>query len=96
MLKEIITNKERTVLLEQNAQRIELCKEVGDILYIQGDATEYANLLLAGIKKAAGIVIALPQDKETVYVTMSARMLNVKTPIKKPGDPLNFIFRIWL
>jgi voltage-gated potassium channel len=50
-------------------------------LYIQGDATDDDNLLTAGIEVADGIVSALPSDKDNLYVTMSARMLNRKIRI---------------
>ena len=49
---------------------------MGDILYVRGDSTEDDNLLTAGIKRAAGIIITLPHDKDNVYITMTARMLN--------------------
>lgn len=81
VLDELITNREKTVLIENDEHRIEQCKEIGDILYIQGDATEDDNLLAANIKKAAGIVITLSHDKDNVYVTMTARMLNSKIRI---------------
>ena len=67
---------EQVVLIEQDEQRINLCEELGDILYVRGDSTEDDNLIAAGIKKAAGIIITLPHDKDNVYTTMAARMLN--------------------
>ncbi|MFC1823819.1 potassium channel family protein [Thermodesulfobacteriota bacterium] len=88
VLHELITNKEQVVLIELENQRIEACKELGNILYIEGDAMEDANLLAAGIKKAVGIVIGLPHDRDTVYVTMTARMLNSKIRIiSRMTDP---------
>jgi len=76
VLEELHKNQEKSVLLEQDESRIELCREITDILHIKGDATDDANLLRCGIQKAKGIVIALPSDKDTLYVTMTARMLN--------------------
>lgn len=52
-----------------------------NLLYIKGDATDDQNLLSAGIEKAAGIIIALPSDKDNLYITMTARMLNKKIRI---------------
>jgi voltage-gated potassium channel len=54
---------------------------MGDIPYIKGDATEDENLIAAGIEKAKGVIISLPADKDNLYVTMSARMLNQKIRI---------------
>lgn len=76
VIEELIKNMEQAVLIEQEYERIELCKSVGNLLYIQGNATDDNNLVTAGIKKAAGIIITLPSDNDTLYVTMSARMLN--------------------
>ena len=76
VLRELITNREQVVLVEQDEQRINLCEELGTILYVRGDSTEDDNLIAAGIKKAAGIIITLPHDKDNVYITMTARMLN--------------------
>ena len=73
---ELTKNKEPFVLVEQNEDNIERCKSVTDLLYVEGDATDDENLVTAGIEKAAGIIITLPSDKDTLYVTMTARMLN--------------------
>ena len=74
ILSEFIRNKEPIVLIEQDIDRIKRCETVGELLYVKGDATDDRNLTAAGIDKARGIIISLPSDKDTLYVTMSARM----------------------
>jgi voltage-gated potassium channel len=77
LLAELAKTREQTVLIEEDLQTIEHCKEnTSDLLYIQGDATDDNNLVKAGIEHAAGVIISLPSDKDTLYVTMTARMLN--------------------
>ena len=76
VLGEFVKNKEKVVLIEHLDDNIEKSKHIEGLLYIKGDATDDHNLILAGIDKAAGIVICLPSDKDTLYVTMTARMLN--------------------
>jgi len=76
VIAELCKNNEVAVLIEEDTGRIERCKEICDLFYIQGDATEDENLIAAGIERAAGIVISLPSDKDTLYITMTARMLN--------------------
>lgn len=76
VLTEIIKNREPVVLVEQNEENIERCKEIGDLLFVKGDATDDQNLITAGIEKSVGIIITLPSDKDNLYVTMTARMLN--------------------
>lgn len=82
VLEELTKNKEPVVLIEQDESIIERCRILDDdLLYVQGDATDDKNLLTAGIVNAAGIIISLPADKDTLYVTMTARMLNTKLRI---------------
>lgn len=76
LLEELLKSGEQVVLLEQDEGKIESCKNNGGLLYIEGDATDDRNLIDAGIEKAAGILIALPSDKDNLFVTMSARILN--------------------
>lgn len=53
----------------------------GQFLTIEGDATEDATLVRAGIERAGGLVTALGNDAENVFVTLSARALNARLPI---------------
>jgi voltage-gated potassium channel len=76
VLTELLASKENVVLIESNEERIEKCKAIGNILYIHGDATEDQELIAAGIKRAKGILVCLPSDKDNLYVTMTARMIN--------------------
>ena len=76
VIAELCKNNETAVLIETDSDRIERCKTICELLFIQGDATEDENLFAAGIERATGIIIALPSDKESLYVTMTARMLN--------------------
>jgi len=76
VLEELVKNREKVVLVEQEEGNIERCRVIGDLLYVKGDATDDLNLMAAGIERAAGIVITLPSDKDNLYVTMTARMLN--------------------
>jgi len=76
VLEELAKNEVDVVLLESDPEAIERCKSIGGLLYIEADATEDDNLITAGIERAAGIVISLPSDKDNLYITMTARMLN--------------------
>ena len=76
ILAELLKNQEPVVLIEMDEANIERCQNLGAIPYIKGDATDDENLTTAGIERANGIIISLPSDKDNLYVTMSARMLN--------------------
>ncbi len=45
-------------------------------LYIDGDAELEETLELAGIQRAKGLILTLPQDQANVFVTLVARELN--------------------
>ena len=76
LISELVSNKESVVLIEQDPKQLERLESIGEITYIAGDATEDENLVAASVGKAAGIIVCLPSDKDCLYVTMTARMLN--------------------
>ncbi len=82
ILAELIIHGEPVVLIEQDPETIERCKsQWEDLLYIKGDAADDANLKAAGIEKSKGIIVSLASDKDSLFTTMSARMLNSRIRI---------------
>ena len=71
------------VLVDMQQETIDrLMEEVGgNMVYLLDDATEDSTLLKAGVQRAAGIVSALPNDRDNLFVTLSARALNPKARI---------------
>lgn len=57
----------------------EVCK--GKLLYVLGDATEDHTLVAAGVERASGVVAALSEDRDNLFVTLSARSLNPRARI---------------
>jgi voltage-gated potassium channel len=53
----------------------ELLREM-EIPYVQADATQDESLRLAGVERAKGLVTTFSDDKDNVFVTLSARSLN--------------------
>jgi voltage-gated potassium channel len=82
VITELIKNNEQVVLIEQSDESIEKCKLLWEgLLYVKGDAADDANLILAGISRAKGVIVSLPSDKDNLFTTMSARMLNSRIRI---------------
>jgi voltage-gated potassium channel len=75
------------VVVEKNPERIMKLDHEG-YLYVAGDALEDEVLLEAGIARARGVAVALPTDKENLYVTLTARQLNPKLRIITKGSDL--------
>lgn len=53
----------------------------GEVLYVVGDATDDHALSAAGVAHAQGLVAALSEDRDNVFVVLSARTLNPKLRI---------------
>ena len=60
------------VLLEKSEERIrELQQKFNDLLFIQGDATQDDTIDQAGLENASGIIAALPDEKDNLFIVMS-------------------------
>jgi voltage-gated potassium channel len=64
------------VVIEKDEAILHNLQHIGDILYIHGDATDDDTLVEAGIERAKGLVAALGDDKDNVFIVLSARALN--------------------
>ncbi len=76
LIGELLKNHESVVLIEADHEKTEKYQTSKRLLFIEGDPTDDASLVAAGLEHAAGILIVLPSDKDTLYVTMTARMMN--------------------
>ena len=79
VVEELHATKTQFVVIDQNEQHLkrvseELCE--GKLLYVLGDATDDHALIAAGVRRASGVVAALTDDRDNVFVTLSARSLN--------------------
>lgn len=63
------------VLVDNDEEKVAEMEEAGHLVYL-GDASLDEVLINLGIKRARGIVAALPDDAYNLYVTLSARDLN--------------------
>jgi voltage-gated potassium channel len=51
-------------------------RDLGDFPFIAGSAEEDSVLKAAGVERASGLIACLTEDKDNVYVTLSARAMN--------------------
>jgi voltage-gated potassium channel Kch len=73
------------VVLERGDKRHAEVVELG-YLCLQGDATDEASLIAAGIKRARVLATVLPDDAANVFITLSARSLNSRLHIIARGE----------
>lgn len=64
-----------------NMEHLSLTTCNGRMLYVIGDATDDAVLLAAGITRASAVIAALTEDRDNLFVTLSARSLNTTARI---------------
>jgi voltage-gated potassium channel len=78
VVEELVWTKWPLVAIDRDPARLERLQELSiDILpTVQGDATEDEVLERAGIRRARGIVAALTDDKDNLFIVVSARELN--------------------
>ena len=79
VVKELHAVKQPFVVIDMNPSAIKELNESeygGELLYVVGDATHDHTLVEANIAGANGIVAALTDDRDNLFVTLSARSLN--------------------
>lgn len=65
------------VVVESEREALEgVLQRHGDILALEGDATEDETLVRAGICHAGGLIACLSNDKDNLYLTVTAKNLN--------------------
>lgn len=66
------------VVVDHNAERLaRIAAEMGEkFLYVVGDATDDDTLQEARVTHARGVIAALHEDKDNLFVTITARALN--------------------
>lgn len=75
---------------EENIQRLRDHKDldVGNLLYLIGDATDDQVLNDAGITRARGLIVALATDKDNLVIIVMVRQMNPKIRIvARCSDP---------
>ena len=75
VIRRLIAEKKPYVAIEKDEN---ICRRLWEkeILVLQGDATQDEVLKEAGIERAAGLISALPNDSDNVYVTLTAKTIN--------------------
>jgi voltage-gated potassium channel len=85
VINELVLTKKAFVVVEPLQEKIEKLSSSGNILFVHGDPTEDSVLLQAGIERAKGIILSLPNDEANLFVTISARSLNPEIRIVTKG-----------
>jgi voltage-gated potassium channel len=78
VIEELIGSDTPFVVIDKDEALLEELNEElgGKLLWVVGDATDDQSLKAAGVERATGLVTALTDDPENVFVTISTRSLN--------------------
>lgn len=84
VIEELVQAGEDFVVIDRDGEHLARVNEEiadGKLLYVFGDATDDRTLLAAGVDRARGVVAALTDDKDNLFVTLSARSINTQARI---------------
>ena len=87
VLEELIRTKRKVVAVEKDPKKVQALINQG-IPTIEGDASSDNVLHSAGINRAIGLVSTLPEDKDNLFVVITARGLNPKLRIVAKVDDI--------
>ncbi|GAX60202.1 kef-type K+ transport systems, predicted NAD-binding component [Candidatus Scalindua japonica] len=85
VVKELKRTKRDFVVVDTDSEKLEKLNETEKILFINDDATNDDVLINAGIHKAHGLITILPDDKDNLFVTLTAKQLNPDLRIVSKG-----------
>jgi voltage-gated potassium channel len=85
VVKELIQTQRDFVVVDTDLKELEKLSETDKILYINDDATNDKALVNAGIHEAQGLITILPDDKDNLFVTLTAKQLNPDLRIVSKG-----------
>jgi len=91
---ELVKCKEKVVVIDLDKIHLEKCSELENVYVLEGDATEDKVLKEAGIERAKGIIVALPSDKDNLFVVMSAQLLNPNIRIVSRAQDENMVMKM--
>ena len=83
ILNELAGFGESFVVIDHDGERLARMsnEQRGSLLHVEGDATEDGTLVNAGVERARGLITALHDDKDNLFVTISARAMNPRIRI---------------
>ena len=76
ILEELIATHKQAVVIDSREDQLEQHRHHKDLTLLLGDATTMDTLREAGIEHARGLAAALPNDKDNVFLILTARQLN--------------------
>jgi voltage-gated potassium channel len=76
LVKELLKTGNVFVVIDHDEDRLEKISQLGEVPVLKGEGGDEEVLAAAQIKKARGLASVLPEDKDNLLITVTARLLN--------------------
>lgn len=86
IIRELVLTHRQVVAIDQDAEKVTAIAREFNIPFLIGNATEESVLISAGIERASGLLAALGNDHENLFLVITARSLNPKLRIIARGN----------
>ncbi|NUQ33310.1 MAG: potassium channel protein [Planctomycetaceae bacterium] len=93
VVNELVKSGKDVVAIERNAQNLSELSD-GAVIKLHGDATEDEFITKARPEVAAGLFAVLPEDKDNLVITLTARQLNPNLRIVARATEFNSIAKL--
>jgi voltage-gated potassium channel len=94
VIDELLATKRPFVAVETDEAQLRKLSAAQPFPYIVGDATDEAVLAQAGIAVAAGVMCALPNDRDNLVLAMTCRQINPRARIVAKAHDIKLSQRI--
>lgn len=76
LVKELLRTENVFVVIDHDEERLERIGQLGDVPVLKGEGGDEEVLTMARIQHARGLASVLPEDKDNLLITVTARLLN--------------------
>jgi len=76
LVRELLKTGNFFVVIDRDEDQLERIRQLGDVPVLTGEAADEEILTMARIQHARGLASALPEDRDNLLVTVTARQLN--------------------
>jgi voltage-gated potassium channel len=76
LVKELLKTGNVFLVIDHDEERLERISQLGDVPVLKGEGGDEDTLTTARIQVARGLATVLPEDKDNLLITVTARLLN--------------------